>query len=93
MNDQPQPRQKIAAGSIFFITLACVSAVLALLSLCAPIWGYLFIWGDGWSGTPFELFLSNQFPAIGFVTGLLLCALSLVGLAVTRAKQRSSTSS
>lgn len=91
MNDQQQPRQKRSAGYIFFTIVACVSVIFALLSLCAPIWGYLFIWGDGWSGTPFELFLSNQFPAIGFIIGFSLCALSLVGLAVTRAKQRSSS--
>jgi fatty acid desaturase len=45
MNDQQQPRQKRSAGYIFFTIVACVSVIFALLSLCAPIWGYLFIWG------------------------------------------------
>jgi hypothetical protein len=92
MNDQQRPRQKRSTSYILFTIVACGGVIFALLSLSAPIWGYLFIWGDGWSGTPFELFLSNQFPALGFVIGFSLCALSLVGLAVTRAKHRSSSS-
>lgn len=89
MDDQQRPQQKRSAGFIVFIIGACASLLFALLSLGAPIWGYLFIWGDGWTGTPFELFISNQFPLIGFLLGCVFCILCLVGFALTRVKQRS----
>ena len=90
LNNQQQPQRKRSAISIILVIVACIGVAFALLSPAAPYWGYLFIWGDGWSGTPFELFMANQFPTIGFVSGLSLCIISLV-LLVMRSTKRSSS--
>jgi hypothetical protein len=92
MNKQQQPRRKRTAGRIICIAVVCIGVIVALLSPFSWFWGYLFIWGDGWSGTPFELFVSDQFPSIGVGLGLLLCGIGLVGLASMRGKRRTSSS-
>ncbi len=84
MDNRQQPRQKRSAGFVLLVIVACFGGTFALVSLGAPFWGYFFIWGDGWSGTATELFISNQLPTVGFIAGILLCVISLLCLALTR---------
>jgi len=90
MDNQKLTRQKGSAGFALLVIAACFSGIFALVSLCAPYWGYFLIWGDGWSGTPTELFISNQLPGIGFISGALLFVICMLCLPLTRVKQRSS---
>lgn len=64
----------------FFLIAAGVSLMLFLFWSSSWFWSYLFIWGDGWSGTGCEYYLgSGGTPTrSGCLEGIILMVLCLI---------------
>jgi len=72
----------------YLLIATVVSTFLFVFFLSTPIWSYLFIWGDGYSGTGCEIFIEQWFPTVGPLAGLALLGLNAVALALLPQKKQ-----
>ena len=73
---------------IYLIITIVVSTFLLLFFFSTPFWSYLFIWGDGFSGTGCEIFIEHWFPNVGTLASLALLGLNLLGNALLLQKKQ-----